>query len=69
MVGQNDIKVNHTTAKTLKSCHSFRIKGLEMIAESFPQFVINLFMIQALQLSEPLNIFSCTISGWFHLHP
>ena len=33
-----------------------------MTTESFPQFIISLFMIQALQLSEPLNIFSCSVS-------
>ena len=34
-----------------------------MTTESFPQFIISLFMIQALQLSEPMNIFSCSVSA------
>ena len=39
-----------------------RLKGLEMVTESLPQFVISLFIFQALQLREPMNIFSCVAS-------
>mgnify|MGYP001290265439 CR=1 FL=1 len=41
----------------------YRIKSLEMVLESFPQLLISLFIIRALQLKETLNIFSCAISG------
>ena len=34
-----------------------------MVLESFPQFMISLFIMRALQLKETLNIFSCAISG------
>ena len=34
-----------------------------MVLESFPQFLISLFIMQALKLTEILNIFSCTVSG------
>ena len=33
-----------------------------MVTESLPQFVISLFIFQALQLREPMNIFSCVAS-------
>ena len=39
------------------------MKSLEMVLESFPQFLISLFIMQALKLTEILNIFSCTVSG------
>ena len=38
-------------------------KGYEMMFESFPQFIFSLFMMQALQIREPLNILSCSASG------
>jgi len=38
-------------------------KGMEMLLESFPQFILSLFMMQALQLTETLNIVSCSVSG------
>ena len=34
-----------------------------MVTESFPQFVISLFIMQALQVKEPINIFSTAVSA------
>lgn len=34
-----------------------------MMLESFPQFILSLFMMQALQIQEPLNIVSCSASA------
>ena len=36
---------------------------MEMVTESFPQFVISLFIMQALQVKEPINIFSTAVSA------
>ena len=43
--------------------YHFRLKSLEMVTESFPQFVISLFIMQALQVKEPINIFSTAVSA------
>ena len=39
-----------------------------MVTESFPQFVISLFIMQALQVKEPINIFSTTVSAFSVLY-
>ena len=41
----------------------FRLKGFEMICESYPQFILNLFIMQSLQIQEWYNICSCAISA------
>ena len=46
----------------------FRIKGFEMILESYPQLIVNIFIMQALQLQEWLNITSCAISAFSVLY-
>ena len=46
---------------------TFRLKWLkviEVIVESYPQFTISLFIMQSLQIREPMNIFSCVVSGF-----
>ena len=40
-----------------------RLKGFEMICESYPQFILNLFIMQSLQIQEWYNICSCAISA------
>merc|ERR1712156_506306 len=52
------IKTNDDT-----QVQSKKAKGVEMMFESFPQFILSLFMMQALQISKPLNILSCSASG------
>ena len=46
----------------------FRIKGFEMIFESYPQLIVNISIMQALQLQEWLNITSCAISAFSVLY-
>ena len=40
----------------------FRVKAIEVIFESYPQLILGIFILQGLQIQEPLNIASCTIS-------
>jgi len=38
------------------------VKAFEMLFESFPQMVLGIFVVQGLQISEPLNLVSTVIS-------
>ena len=48
----------------IKTFHLFfRWKGVEGIFESYPQMILNVFIMQSLQIDEWLNIGSCVISA------
>ena len=45
-----------------KSSKYFRLKTTEVVLESFPQLLLNLFIIMSLQINEPLNWVSTSAS-------